>query len=528
VTPTTEAATKAPDPGRSRLALAAWLVLAVATSAPYLAAARQAPPGREFTGAFLYQDDFYQYLSFVEQAMRGAVLFRNKFDLRPYRPALLNLEWWTAGVFARALGGRPVAGFQVLRLLALAGLLLAAARLLSRAGLQGHRRAWGLALFATGGGLGWLRAWQGRQPWQVPDLLMGLYPFHQSLHNTHFLVGASLLLWSVVLHVEWRMGWASRWGWIAIASILGLCRPFDLATFILIAAGAAGFDAVRSGITGAAKAFDLLWLLPVLAYDGLILGLHPSFRVWSGPQNLVLGPPRSEFLWALGLPAVLAVLALRDREASRRRVVECLATWCISSAILLTTGLSFSLQFLTSLGAAILLLAAVATPPRLLPIVTLSLSPTALLLLWKAFHPWPVAFAPSDELRAASFLKDSCGPLDVTLAPIETSLRIAALTPCRVVAGHRVLTPRYPSRVAEALRFYDPPTDAAWRARYVKEVGARYVLLPAGASGWLGSAPYAPVLRLSLLEVWQATAAASTASATSSEQTSPRIRLAGR
>lgn len=513
---------RGPGAGTRRATIVAWVVLAAATTLPYAAAERRPPPGQRFTGAFLYQDDFYQYLSFVEQAMRGSVLFVNKFDLHPHRPVLLNVEWWTAGVFARLLGGRVAAGFHVLRVLALAALMWAVIRLLSSAGLDGRRRAWATALFATGGGLGWLRTQQGRGFSKVPDLYMGLYPFHQALNNTHFVVGTALLLCSVTLYLEWQEGRVSRWAWVATGCALGLSRPYDLATFLLFAAGVIAPDLARADRRRASRQLlELLWLVPVLVYDGLILGLHPSFRLWSGPQALILLPPRAEFLWALAPPALLALLALRSRQASQGPVLRCLAIWCLALAVLSTLRTNFGPQFSTGVGTALLLMAGIATPARWLPMATLLLSPTSLLLLWRAFHPWPIAFAPADEIRAASFLGASCRPPDLAFAPIETSLRIAALTPCRVAGGHRVLTPDYASRVAEALTFYDPATDPAWRRRHLAGMRARYVLIPAGAAGWLRAAPYEPVLRLGILEVWRALPEAGVAGLVSSDDACP-------
>ena len=90
-------------------ALAVGLALALVTTAAYVAAALRPPaPGARFTGAFFYQDDYYQYLRLVEQAARGRLVFENKFDPRPHRPAVVNVEWWTAGMLSLPFGGSPV------------------------------------------------------------------------------------------------------------------------------------------------------------------------------------------------------------------------------------------------------------------------------------------------------------------------------------------------------------------------------------------------------------------------------------
>jgi hypothetical protein len=72
----------------------AWLLLSTITLAPYLRAWLFPPPGTAFLGFFYYVDDQYNYLSYVEQAERGAFLFENKLVLEPHAPFLINLEWW--------------------------------------------------------------------------------------------------------------------------------------------------------------------------------------------------------------------------------------------------------------------------------------------------------------------------------------------------------------------------------------------------------------------------------------------------
>ena len=116
----------------------------------------------------------------------------------------MNVEWWFAGVLAAVLGGSPVLGFHALRVLAIVALLAAAARLLAAAGVVGRRLAWALVLVATAGGLGWLRLLVAIPGSRVPDILMGLYPFHQSLMNAHFVVASAMFAWTLVLHLEWR------------------------------------------------------------------------------------------------------------------------------------------------------------------------------------------------------------------------------------------------------------------------------------------------------------------------------------
>jgi len=492
-----------------RLVLGAWLLLAAATTLPYAAAALEPPRGHVFSGAVFYPDDFFQYASFAEQAGRGRFLFANKFDPEPHRPVLVNVEWWAAGLLSALFGGRPGLGFGVLRVAAIGALIAAAARLLQAAGLRGAQLGWGLALVATGGGLGWLRflLWRAPGAW-MPDLQLGLYPWHQAVSNAHFVFAAALLLWAVHLHLRFRQGLAPRWAWLAVAWVLGFSRPYDLAALVAVVAGLAAWDFARTRRLAALRpAADLAWLAPVAGYYAIVVGGHPSFGGW-GTQAGDLSPPRLAYLWAFGPAAALALLAGRRgappsaEAAELRRAFIC---WCAGLALLLVLWTApMAKQCLTSFGMGLLLWAAAVTPRRFLAPAVLALSLTSWLVLWLAFQPGPASFVARESLAAAEWLRPACAPGDVAIAPTDLSLAIAALTPCHVALGHRLLTPRFDEAVAEGSRFYDAATPAEWRLAYLARRHAAFVALPFGRGGWLGPAPpWKRVFAGATLELWQ-------------------------
>lgn len=489
-----------------RVAFGAWLAWTVVTLAPFVQAWAWPPAGRRFTGFFLFQDDLYQYLSFAEQAGRGVFFFQNKYDLRPHEGFLLNLEWWSAGLLGRPFGS-PLVGFHVLGALA-AGLFVAAsARVLGALGLAQGRLAWGLALVLTGGGLGWLRTWQGAPLSHVPDLSMSLYPFqHRALGSAHGLLGTALLLWTLLLHARWRDAAGARWPWLACATLLGLVRPFDLGLFVLVA-GLLAAGTARHGLGGALRqAAELAWLLPVLFYDVLAYRLYPAFALWSGPQNVVVWPPGVELVYALGPAALLALWGLRARGGPGGALRAALWTALAATVALMLSGAGFALQFTNSLGAVLLLLAAAGLPASVAPVATLLLAPTSLLLLWRFFNPMPQWFPPRDYLAVTDALARSCGAGDVALASPELGLLISGRAPCRVVVGHRVLTPDFDARRAEVARFYTAATTPAERLAYLESTGTTRLVLPAGAGPWLGDAPpFARRLALPRLELWERT-----------------------
>ena len=474
--------------------------VALLLAAPWLRARQEPPPGRAFAGAFFYQDDHRQYLSFVEQAARGEWLFVNKFDPQPQRPFLFNAGWWVAGR-AASLSRAPLeVAWFAWGLVASALLVLGVRRLLALSGRTGAARDWGTILVLLGGGLGWARLAAGT-PWaQVADLTFGFYPWLQMIAGAHGTLGTALLVWALALHVEWRRDGAARWPWVLVGSLLGLCRPFDFAALVLVAGAVSALDRFhgRRDTSGA----DLAWLAPVLFYDGLAYGLHPSFASWSGAQNTVPLPGAAALFWALGPVLVPSAVALA-RGGIDPTLRATVGAWIVVAAAFLFSGLGFASQFATSLGTALLLAVALGARGRWLPALALGLSPTALVLYWRILNPVPEWFPPQDYLAAARLLAPECAPGDVVFAPSEPSLFVAAFTPCQTAFGHRVLTPRFEERAAESEVFFAEATSATWRGRYLAGLGARFVMIPAGRGHWLDATAFRPRWRFARFEVWE-------------------------
>jgi hypothetical protein len=496
-------------PGPARIALVGWALLAAASFGLLLRASLEAPPEMQFPGTLAYADDFFQYLSFVEQASRGAFLFENKFDVRPHTAAFANLEWWLAGILGAGLGS-PLAGFQALRLLVLGLLVAGVARLLHDAGRRGGALAWGLALVTTGGGLGWLRLWRGVPGMEIVDLRAGVYPFHHVVNNPHFLAGSALLLWTVLLHGDWHAGRAPAWPWLATGCALGLSRPFDLGAFLVLALLLAAAEVRSAGSARAARGLlPLCGFLPVLGYQSLVLGAHPSFGQWSGPQNVVPVFDWGALGWAFAPAGLLAVLGSALRSGSPPPARPGLGAWGLGLVLLLAlgqTGLvpSYLLQSITTLGLALLALAAVDLPARALPWATLIAMPTSAVLIQANLSNDGIDFVPKAHFQAAEFLKRRCRPGDVLMGPDALGLVVAGLTPCRVVVGHYVLTPSFEERLGDVRRFYAADTPPAARLEELARFRARFVAVATGAGEFLGGDPrWRPSFRSASLELWE-------------------------
>jgi hypothetical protein len=342
--------------------------------------------------------------------------------------------------------------------------------------------------------------------WRSPDLLTGLYPWHQAVGNAHFVVGLALLLWTIEFLLRAREGRVGRGPWVLLAWCLALARPYDLVPLLCIVAGLAVFDIAEGQPVdrSARQVWGIVWLAPVFAYYAWLTQVDGAFSGW-GNQASDMTPRRADYVLALGVPLALAAYgAIRLGQPSDRELRRTLALWCGGLiTLLLAWNTPLTKQALTSLGAVTLIACAVAIPRRWLPVAALALFPTSALVLFFAWQLAPAAHLSAETAAIVGTLRKACQPGDVAIAPTDTSLAIAAGTPCHVAHGHRLLTPRFAEELAAANAFYDPAADPAARRRYLDSRSARFVVLPRGGGPWLGpSPPFEPLQVLASVELW--------------------------
>ncbi len=472
---------------RARPALLVWLLLATVSAALAARASLAAPKGTLFVGTFYYVDDFYNYLSHVEQAQRGALVFRSKLAAPDAPPALVNLEWLLVGWLAAALGGDPLLAYRLFGLAVLAALVGLAQHWLARCGLSVERRLAALLLVFTGGGLGGLLYWLGWLPGEhALDLRTGAFPFVEALANPHFVAGTTLLLASLSAFAAGR-----TWLGAALGSVLGLVRPYDAALLALVESLAILLSAPPR--SWPRRLLPVAALVPVLAYSAWLVLAAPGFGAFSSPRYAAESATPLELLIALGPAAALALTAARGWPARddpghghRLRLV----LWAACSAtIVLVRPLSFSLQFLVGVGLPLLTLAALGLGVRArrwLVAAVPVMATNACVAAWLCTLPGPRTHPPAERFRLALALREVCRPGELVLAPRDVGLYVGGLTPCWPYVSHAA-APEYDDRERAVREFYDPVTPSALRGALLSRVCPAYVVLPPRLpAGWLG------------------------------------------
>lgn len=486
--PPTEARTTAAH-DRSPTALA-FLLVATLTQLPYFVAVLAPPPGRAFVGAYFAIDDFYNYLSFVRQAEEGRFVFENKLLLPGERPGLINLEWWAVGRLTKLFGTGPFLPYRLFSLLASLALLHGVDRWARACGLPASHRFPALLFVSLGGGLGgWIFEFTS---WPVSRCLDlgGLYPFGEMLLNPHFTAGTALLLWGLWLHAaaDSLRGHAAA---AAVATVLGLVRPYDLVT--LVATRVLAVAITLPWREGLVRVVPLLALLPVAGYNAWVFFLHEGFSFYARIQYAY--PARLDFLPALAPPLVLSIPAWRgpSQETKESRFRQHLACWLVVSVlVMIFRPGQFSSQYLVGMGLPLLLLGALGLArfhPRATLLAVVTLSFTSIVSLRITLSGDPAWFVPAGRLEAALILRQSCRPDDIFLGPPDVGLYSIGLSSCRAVISHEV-APGFRERLDAMRRFYGSQ-EAAARSAWLDSLCVTHLMLPGDAglipTSWLGN-----------------------------------------
>jgi hypothetical protein len=459
------------------------------TVLPYVVAELRPPPGLAFVGFFYYTDDFYNYLSFAQQAEDGAFVFRNKAVLDEHRPALVNLEWWIVGRLGRALGHRLILAYRVFGALVAGGFLLVSERWLRRLGVPESHRLPALVLIATGGGLGGLLfTFTARTMPECLDLNAGLFPFLELLVNPHFVAGTTLLLLAWLRYDDDSGPWGLLTATLA-GTALALVRPYDFVLLVAVRFLVVAVGEPPSKWFG--KVLPLAGLLPAVAYLYWLFYANPAFAFYSSTSYGF--PSGAAFAWALGPALVLALpgvaRTLPGPEARRAR--QHLVAWAVVGLVVIAVRpLPYSLQFLVGIGFPLLTLGALGLA-RLRPGATLLVAAvfatTLVVALRYLLSPAPLWFMPLPNVELVHALRERCRAQDIVFAPPEIGLLAYGLTPCQAFVSHPI-APDYQQRLEELARFARAP--APERLALLRASGITVLVLPGDAGPtpaiWLG------------------------------------------
>ncbi len=468
---------------RTSTVLLVWLAASCWTGGLHLRAALDPPVGRTFAGNFHWIDDFYNYLSYAQQAEVGGFLFHNK--LAPHGAArLVNLEWWLVGTLSRWLGGRPLLAYGLFGAAATLALLAAADRWLGRLAVPPSHRGAALALVAFGGGLGGLLfELTTFDVSRCPDLSLGAFPFLEIVGNPHFVAGTALLLWTLWFFSELAAPWGPLLGMLT-GSVLALVRPYEIG--LLVAMRVATTLAPETRARWWRSLLPLLGLVPVMAYDVWVFFGSEQFATFRQGGAF---PGRLEAAAAFAPALALAAFEWRrpasDGAHSRARLQ--LSVWAAAGlALLLVRPGAIGLQLVVGLGVPLLLLGGAALSrldPRIGVLAALVFGTSAVVETRILLMDDPNWFVPADRLAAGRALSRLCRTGDRLLAPPDISLFAIGLSSCGAYVAHPAARD-FAEHSARSHAFYTGMAPAE-RTAFLAAEGLTHLVLP----GWAGTVP---------------------------------------
>jgi hypothetical protein len=492
----------------TKYVLLAGLGLATLTSLPFVLGAVLSTPALEFGGFVIGFEDGNSYLAEMVQGAHGSWLYRLAFTPEAHSGGLFFVLYLLLGKIAHLLGAPPIWLFHLSRFVATPLALYAFYRLAAYFSPHPAVRRLATALFAIGGGLGWLWALLGgtlalgQMPvdlW-VPDASF----FLSVLTYPHLIVGQALLfayvLWTLRFLEQTAEG-PTDVGSPAVAGLaaafcglgVSLIHPYTLPVIavplglFVLWRGREGWPAfrrlaVRLGVT-------FLPSLPYLAYSVLFFRWNPAYAAWQA-QNLLYSPTPYLYVLGFGLPLLLAVVGLLARRPDLLCRHAFLWIWVLAVPLLLYAPTALQRRFLDGYQAPLAIVAGAGLygigqrlrSARIRSILTGGLvaisALTNVLLLGGslatvAARVEPV-FHPAWEMSAARWF-ESAPAFPVVLASYDTGNLLPGYTPIRSFVGHGSETVASEEKLRQVAQFFATDTSNDWRRDLLSRFDVSYV-----------------------------------------------------
>ncbi|HEY3175380.1 MAG TPA: hypothetical protein VGK94_06405 [Candidatus Polarisedimenticolia bacterium] len=487
------------------IALGAALLSLAFTWQGYLAEAGQ---GLKFLGFRYMAGDHFQYAGFIRQARdTGSVFMTDPFTAEPQKGVFVLLYFWVLGVFCRLTGASVTAAWEVFRVTGVFLYVIIFWFFTESYFEKIRTRILATALFAFGGGLGWL----------VALLRVALFPSLKPLEYPY----------------DYYWNWCTfgtaivpNWIWPALCLLLAChavvrsIRGRDIVVFLLLPT--VWFLHAYSGMVAYAL-FGLLPLMPLaraaarlrplpwnrarsnlrIALPGLAsFGIVAAYLVWSRSDPVFATISHNGFLWTdsfnlwwypLGYGALLP-LAWRGRKPPPKEDPlrsDLILSWLAAAFVLSVQHYYAGVKFQYLLFPPLALMAArglqqigtkatthsgwrgVRLAPAALALVLFLDAPVSLIKDFPTARTDDKIFIDPADLEAMKFLERQ--PDGIVLTSVFNGNRLPWLAGKTVFAGHWFMTIDVRAKAQMIGEFFSPATPREHKRGILVASGARYV-----------------------------------------------------
>lgn len=462
-----------------------------------------APDGLVFLGRHnLNSQDTYTYLSFIEQARHGDLLFKNLYTSEPQPAIFFRPVYLITGWLANILNLSNISAFHLMRIILGAVFLLATWKFLGLFFEEVKNRPIAFILICLSSGLA-MGFW-------IPEA----NTFLSLTDSPHFIFSQLLIMttfWFFLTSLRQRRLWLCFAAGLAML-VLSFDHPFDPPIIILALIFYAGTLALRDLKID----WGLIFKITLVAIPGLVgLGFYfwtmktyPAILTW-GVQNNLPSPAFYYYLLGYGLLLPLAILGIKQAFAEGESKGLLLLAWVFASAVLLYSPFNSQRRFSNGLHIPIAILAAYGLPIVLKTITNyfrqlgwnLKLVETIFIILaisilfasngYSVYQDWQVFksdktdyyyyYLPKTELEAINWLKENTPQDSVIGSNWFYGNLIPGLTGRRIFLGHQIQTINPEQKVKEIESFVNLDTETQAR-QFLRKWNVNYLFFGVGDS----------------------------------------------
>lgn len=325
----------------------------------------------------------------------------------------------------------------------------------------------------------------------------------------HFVISICLMILIIIFYFKF---WENRkLKYLILASflsvILGFVHFFDLITLILIF----GIYMMWKFVKAKEKLalilkYNLVYGIPLIVpfvYTYFLYALNPFFKAWN-EQNFLPSPEFKQIIFGFFFPLIFALIYFAFKLFKKQKFNEIeviLFAWIFSGFVLLYSPFNIQLRFIEGLNIPIMILGSLGFLRVVLPLIINSfrikhikaisifmafalISPTSFYWLYKInaevkpdikVDDYIVQyFLEKSELEAMHWLRDNTDSEDIVLSSYGIGNYIPRISGNRVFLGHWAQTIDFQNKKALVSKFYST-NDENFRKNLINSYGIGYV-----------------------------------------------------